>query len=493
MPGRIASRKRREAQEGGSPMNNSTGIQTALRRRVFVKAGVASLAFLALSRNARAGRFGSSFSADYGPLSLKKDLATGLPLLALPDGFSYRSYGWTGQILADGRPTPPAHDGMAVVSRRGPILALVRNHECSADDLPKAYVRGGTYNPNEAGGTTNVFFNLLSGKFSTSYTSLGGTIRNCAGGLTPWGSWLTCEETFHAWDAREDGFNHGYIFDVPGFGISNGRPIRAAGRFSHEAVAVDPSTGIVYETEDTGSSGFYKYVPPGAGKRGHSGACRGPLQDGGELYAAVIDDVTRKDLRGGFADGTKFGVSWQKVADPEGKSGTAFASAPDAAIIARGEGAWYDSGKIYFVSTSGGAAGLGQVWMYDPDCEELTMLYESRDSTDVDGPDNIAISPRGGIILCEDGDSDPQRLIGLTLRGETFEFARNEIVLNPGDIELIDSVFPGTKANFPHDFAGSYTDNEWAGATFHDRWLFVNIQTPGVTFAITGPWHRGGL
>jgi secreted PhoX family phosphatase len=121
------------------------------------------------------------------------------------------------------------------------------------------------------------------------------------------------------------------------------------------------------------------------------------------------------------------------------------------------------------------------------------MLYESRDSEDVHAPDNIAISPRGGILLCEDGPRDPQRLIGLTHRGETFEFARNNIVLGPGDIDAIDAAFPGTRDNFWDDFEGSYTDVEWAGATFYGDWLFVNIQSPGASFAITGPWQHGAL
>jgi uncharacterized protein len=133
------------------------------------------------------------------------------------------------------------------------------------------------------------------------------------------------------------------------------------------------------------------------------------------------------------------------------------------------------------------------VWVYDPRHEELTMLHESRASEDVDAPDNMAVSPRGGIILCEDGDHDPQRLIGLTHHGETFDFAHNNIVLGPGDIDKIDAVFPGTRDNFWDDVEGNFTDAEWAGATFYGDWLFANIMGPGVTFAITGPWHRGAL
>ena len=479
----------------------------AMNRRQFIKTGVAagaaSIAFSSLAARAAGGLgygFGNAdYAADYGPLRPKTDLSTGLTLLALPDGFEYRSYGWTGQIMGDGRPTPTDHDGMAVCARQGRTIALVRNHELSAGEGSPCIVPGGVYNANEYGGTTNLVFDLVSGRFVDSYTSLGGTIRNCAGGPTPWGSWVSCEETFHVWNNRGDGFNHGYVFDVPGFGASDGRPVRAAGRFSHEAVAIDPMTGVMYETEDANPGGFYKYVQPGAGhadwRGGHGRGER--LRDGGQLYAMVVNADSRKDMTGGFSPGTVFPVAWQLVADPQGTNGRAFDSAPDAAIFSRGEGCWEDGGLIYFVSTDGGAAGLGQIWVYDPQAETLTLLYESTDSSDVDGPDNIAISPRGGIILCEDGDSNPKRLIGLTPEGITFPFAENLIELGAGDLATIDAVFPGTRANFwdnrDNDGIGNYTNREWAGATFFGDWLFVNIQSPGVTFAIRGPWRKGSL
>ena len=443
--------------------------------------------------------------SDYGPLSPKLDMATGLPLLALPDGFEYLSYGWTGQIMTDGRPTPTDHDGMAVCGRQRNVISLVRNHELSAGESSQCLVPGGMYNMNEFGGTTNLYFDVRRGRFLESYTSLGGTIRNCAGGPSPWNSWISCEETFHAWNNRADGFNHGYIFDVPAFGISDGRPIRAAGRFAHEAVAFDPRTGILYQTEDTGQSGFYKYVEPGAGRsRGDDdddddddrGRRTGPLRDGGELYAMVVNGEPRKDMtnaNGAFEAGTYFTVSWQRVADPEAIRGRAFDSAPDAAVFSRGEGCWEDHGLIYFVSTDGGKAELGQVWVYDPASEVLSLLYESRDSNDLDGPDNIAVSPRGGIVLCEDGDSNPKRMIGLAPDGTTFPFAENRIVLNDGDIDILDAAFPGVKANFWDNPVGDYRSREWAGATFYKDWLFANVQSPGVTFAIRGPWRRGAL
>lgn len=436
--------------------------------------------------------------AHYGPLSPKPDISTGLKLLALPDGFEYLSFGWTGQIMDDGRPTAANHDGMAVAGRQGDIISLVRNHELTANKSTQCLVSGGMYNPVEFGGTTNLLFNFTTGQFVESYTSLGGTIRNCAGGTTPWDSWVSCEETFHAWGNRADGFNHGYVFDVPAFGTSKGDPIQAAGRFRHEAVAVDPQTGVMYETEDTGQSGFYKYVQPGAGNDNwRSGRDQGELlRDGGELYAMVVNGETRKDLTnagGTIAVGDSFDVTWQTVEDPEAIQGRAFDSAPDAAVISRGEGCWEDSGLIYFVSTDGGPAGLGQVWVHNPKANTVTLLYESNNATDVDGPDNIAITPRGGIVLCEDGGSNPKRLIGLTPDGSTFPFAENRIELRVGDIDVIDGVFPGTKANFWDSPEGNYTGREWAGATCYGDWLFANVQSPGVTFAIRGPWKNGGL
>ena len=465
-----------------------TTQRALLDRRTLLRSGAMGLSAVAFS--GLAGRSAGAASppsrqrgaGDYGPLVPAVDEATGLTLLALPEGFTYHSYGWTGQIMGDGQPTPTDHDGMAVVDKRGTRIALVRNQELSAGVSTQAMVPGGMYDLAQYGGTTNLVFDRRRGTFVDDWASLGGTIRNCAGGATPWGSWISCEETFAPWSTAQ--INHGYIFDVPGFGTSNGSPIRAAGRFSHEAVAVDRRTGIVYETEDATPSALYAY---------HNPAGRRALADGGELYAMVVDGTPRFDLSAGFAHGTTFDVSWQLVGDAEAVSGRAFDSAPDAAIISRGEGAWYEGGIVYFVSTDGGAAGVGQVWALDPVRLSLTLVFESPSADVLDAPDNIAVNRRGGIVLCEDGGADPQRLIGLTPSGEAFEFAQNLIELDPGDIDRIDAVYPGTKANFWDDPVGSYTDQEWAGATFYEEWLFVNIQTPGVTLAITGPWRAGSL
>ncbi|WP_395343894.1 alkaline phosphatase PhoX [Ningiella sp. W23] len=469
--------------------------EAVFSRRDVLKSGgtlAASTAFVALAGKTNAASL--PYSNDYGLLSPTIDKATGLPLISLPEGFEYTSFGWTGQIQTDGLPTPTDHDGMAVVAARGNVVSIVRNHENSIGEGPKSSPRGGmgVYNEAQHGGTSTMLFDVVKGQFLSSYNSLGGCIRNCAGGLTPWSTWLSCEETFHEFDGRHQGFNHGYVFEVPGFGISDGIPIREMGRFSHEAVAVDPATGFVYETEDAGQSAFYKFVPSGEW---------GDLKSGGTLFAMVLDSTSRVDLRGGLMPGQTWDVTWQEVQDPDAMTDRCFDQAFDAAIVERGEGCWYDEGIIYFVSTSGGAANLGQIFSYDPRKEQLTLVYESTDASEMDGPDNIAISPRGNMLLCEDGGSDPKRLIGLTQSGNTFPFCENNISLDQGDLALINGIYPGTQENFWDDVGPStngserrsFTSREWAGACFYGRWLFVNIQSPGVTFAITGPWENGAL
>ncbi|MCP5152014.1 MAG: DUF839 domain-containing protein [Chromatiales bacterium] len=461
--------------------SDPTSAVSGLSRRGFLKgasAGAATIAFTALSQNAMARGWRHRPGADYGPLLPTRDEVTGLPLINLPRGFRYQTYGWTGQALIDGQPTPEDHDGMAVVARKGRRIALVRNHELSPNESPAALCDGADYDPAERGGTTNLVFDLRRERFEASWCSLSGTNRNCAGGATPWGSWITCEETFPTF--VPGALNHGYVFEVPGFGIGNPTPIRAAGRFAHEAVAIDPRSGVMYETEDATPSALYRFEP----------TTWGNLHAGGTLTALAIVGEPDKDMTGGLAAGAHWQVEWVPVGDPEGTVGRPFDSAPGAAGFARLEGCWYDSGLVYFVSTSGGAAGLGQVYAYDPRHERLTLLFESPSSEVVDGPDNIAVSPRGGILLCEDGDNDPQRLVGLSVRGEAFPFAENAIALTATDLATVDRAFPGAASAIA---PGVYTGSEWAGATFYEEWLFVNIQTPGVTFAITGPWKRGAL
>ncbi len=248
------------------------------------------------------------------------------------------------------------------------------------------------------------------------------------------------------------------------------------GRFVHEALAIDPATGMIYETEDRGTAGFYRFTPNQYGK----------LAAGGRLQMMKVFGAD--DLRGGFEPGRTFDVAWVEIDEPTLAHSTSGNDAlgvqmqgrrQGAAIFARLEGCWYGEGSIYVVSTSGGAAKSGQVWQYIPGEEKLRLIFESPGADVLDSPDNITVSPRGGILLCEDGDIVPHRLHGLTPDGGLFTLASNNIVLK-GEV---------------HDIKGDFRAQEWAGATFSPdgNWLFVNIQKPGVTFAITGPWEAGVL
>jgi hypothetical protein len=399
------------------------------------------------------------------------DHNTGLALLQLPAGFEYWSFGWTGDPLNDGNTTPAMHDGMAVVFQNagGRRCTLVRNHEVAAGP---AFASGPLqYSPGAGGGNTNIVWNTQTKALEQAWASLSGTIRNCAGGPTPWGSWMTCEET-----TDFTTMPHGYIFDVPSDEFGDPTPIRDMGRFSHEALAVDPVSGYIYETEDAGgSSGFYRYIP-------HK---RNRPVEGGLLYMLKVKQAALANLGASYPNGATFDVEWVPIENPDNTSNTmpgnwvwAQGRALDAATFARLEGCWYGNDKkIYVVSTSGGI-GQGQIWVYDPKAETIALLFQSPSAAVLNAPDNITVSPRGGLVLCEDGSGE-EFLHGLTVDGEIFKFAKNNVVLN------------GER----NGIVGNFTGSEFAGACYSPDgdWLFANIQSPGITVAITGPWGSGGL
>ena len=409
------------------------------------------------------GRDGS-----YGPLYPVRDETSGLPLLMLPRGFEYLSFGWTNDPMSNGAPTPSSHDGMAAF-RDGPLVRLVRNHERGTG--PTFAAAANTYDPAAAGGTTNLTFNPVRGAWLDSRPSLSGTIRNCAGGPTSRGTWLSCEETT---EITPDGTRHGYVFEVPANGASAAVPLTAMGRFSHEAVAEDPTTGYLYETEDTGSSALYRFRPNDPAD----------LTAGGVLQAMVLA-ATADTIEWGTGASSAV-AAWVTVDQPDWGPGELSAwqqvRAKGAARISRGEGAWSGNGVVYIISTDGGPVRQGQVFAYDPVADTFTCLFASPSADVLNAPDNVCVSPRGGLVLCEDGGG-LEFLHGLTPDGEIFRFAQNNAVLTPE--------VAAAKGYSSLDYTGS----EWAGATFDPdgNWLFVNLQSPGITFAITGPWRRGAL
>jgi secreted PhoX family phosphatase len=436
----------------------------------------------------------------YGPLVPAPDLRDGVMRIALPEGFQYRSFSPAGAVMSDGNRVPLAHDGMGVFNMADGRFRLVRNHEDrnGPNAGSTALEAGKSYDMRGGGGTTTLVVNPFTRQLEQDFVSSSGTIVNCAGGITPWQSWITCEET-NAGVSSGWLRQHGYCFDVPA--AANGQSETIAvpdmGRFAHEAVAVDPSTGYVYETEDNGSnSGFYRLIPN----------TPGVLVNGGVLQMLAVVGTSGYDTRTAQVAGVPLPVTWVGIAtpNPAGTSSTAVFNqglAAGGARFARLEGCWYGNDAIYFNSTNGGNTGDGQVWEFRPDGDggTLTLIFESPGPDVLDAPDNIAVSPQNALLLCEDGGGD-QYLRGVTLDGRIFDFGLN-----------------------------LQTDHEWAGATFAEadpawndvkirgkdqrplgsRWervtLFVNRQgntsggnppsagNEGLTFAIWGPWKDGAL
>ncbi|WP_120994805.1 DUF839 domain-containing protein [Stutzerimonas urumqiensis] len=442
----------------------------------------------------------------YGPLRPTTDQATGLDLLQLPEGFQYRSFSWTGDLMENGQPVPPSHDGMGVIAvqrgARGTEMVLVRNHEAGTGPLIEATgVYDGVTLANgqrPAGGTTNLYVPRSIRQPVRTVPSLGGTRTNCAGGVTPWGTWLSCEETTADYSSV-GGRQHGYVFEVTANpALTTGQPIVQMGRFAHEAVAVDPRNSYVYLTEDNrNSAGYYRYIPTDASQQ------PGSLAVGGILQAARVRNVAQADLLAP-RKGASYQLEWVEVPNPDlapqgGESGPFFqARAAGGLRMSRGEGIWFSEGKLFIVDTSAGVDaqgregyGNGAVWVHDLATDRLTCLFASDNELIANNPDNITVSPRGGVLLCEDGGGVDdefgfgERLLGLSREGEAFIFAKNNIVFD--DVQAANA---GKNVS-----GGDYRNKEFCGACFDPtgQFLFVNAQTPGITFAIWGPWARGAL
>lgn len=409
--------------------------------------------------------------------------------LSLPPGFSYKVVAQTGVTrLESGEPTPSDPDGTAVFERGGQSV-LINNHEVGGDEPFRVpTLKGLTYDSGAGGGTTNIVVDR-AGNRVTEYVSLAGTHNNCAGGRTPWDTWISCEETEQRAGGRFTK-DHGWCFEVDPYDRQANQdpvPLKFLGRFSHEAISLDPADNRIYLTEDANAPHglYYRWTPP-AGFKGGKGALRKlALSPGGDTAGTLEAMVCRKgsrsisDLSEAVHTGTRYKVEWVEVPDRLASTvSTRHQFATGEATSSRKlEGAYYADGKHVFVTSfarfSDGSVNEhdGQIWEYDPRTQSVTLLTifgvnpDPDADTDYDGPDNIVVDPNGGLIVAEDGEG-VQHLVGITEAGKSYPMARNEL--------------PGS--------------NEFTGPTFSGdgRTLFANVQEPGHVFAITGPFHAPG-
>lgn len=457
-------------------------MNTVSRRDFLVRSSAVALGFAglrtAMAQGGVMSRMARSDGAGFGPL-----VPDPAGVFDMPAGFSYRVISRQGERMADGLIVPGMHDGMAAFASLredgtpdGRTL-IVRNHEIEDSNkvpgpfgetgrMPDGFDASKVYDAGHGrpcrGGTTTLVYNTTTQELESQYLSLVGTERNCAGGPTPWGSWITCEETVDRADARRER-DHGWCFEVPARatpGLAEPLPLKAMGRFNHEAVCIDPATGVVYLTEDREDGLLYRFLPLEPGR----------LAAGGRLQALAVRGLVSLDTRNWERTtvrvGERFSVRWIDLDDVE-------APADDlryrgyragAARFARGEGMWWGKGAAYFACTSGGREGAGQLWRLIPGpAGDMIELYiEPNDRSVLEYADNITFSPWGDIVVCEDGNAD-QFLLGVTPGGTVYKLGRNAM-----------------------------SQSELTGACFSPdgTTLFLNIQHDGLTLAIKGPWRR---
>jgi uncharacterized protein len=487
---------------------------TALDRRAFLRRSALATAAVgaALADPTRVFDSAAAKKPDFFTLGPVADQRDGIVRLWLPPGFRYRSFHDTeAAVLIDGgtRVLPGRHDGMAAFPAPGGNAWLVRNHEIN--NPGPASGSGRPYDAMAMAMTSTVLVTPF-GEVLDAFTSLNGTMMNCAGGATPWGTWIMCEETVNGPDVGPDftGVSnvpltrpHGFIFEVPAGGQSNRQPITSAGRFAHEAAVWYSKERALYMTEDNFGfpSGLFRYFPPADPME------TGSLADGGVLQMLRVVGQPNAHLEANQVNGATYDVDWVDIADPNPNfpftpgqtapttNDTALqyvgnqGRAQGAAGFSRPEGMTLSKQKIYFDATQGGGPpegasdtvggygnGSGQLWAYDPKEQTLECVFQSPGPDVLDLPDNITHSGRGSIVICEDGTND-NYIRALTKGGRLVNLALNRLVSSTGVPRFGD---------------------EFAGATFFDagetRTLFVNIQASrGITFAIWGPWGRIGV
>ena len=461
----------------------------SLSRRNFLQsAAITSLAFSGLTAFQRQHDTGGALRQGYlnqveGLGDLVRDPAE---LFDLPEGFTYQVLSQTGDAMTDGLIVPGDPDGMACFQREDGKIVLVRNHELRANETDKSpFGPAGeglteidqtrihdwaTRTEPHLGGTTHLVLDPDTLAVEEQFLSLVGTEVNCAGGPTPWGSWLSCEET-----ERNAGQAAAWSTVMSSRSGRGPRPRRAGsaqgdGALRHEAVAVDPANSIAYQTEDRSNRAlFYRFIPNVPER----------FAEGGRLQGLAVRGRPSLDTRNWQNRTVRVGewmeVDWIDLDDVEAPD----ADLADRGVVAgaaqftRGEGLWWGDGECYFACTDGGPRRLGQIWRYQPgeNGGRLQLFFESDDDAVMEACDNLCVAPWGDLIVVEDGDAE-QYIRGVTPQGEVYTIGRNAASGPDGD------------------------KSEICGPCFSPdgSTLFFNVQNyPGRTFAVRGPWPQPSL
>jgi secreted PhoX family phosphatase len=341
----------------------------------------------------------------YGPLGSPD--ARGI---MLPTGFTSRVLAQSGQVVAGTSYTwHDAPDGGACFPTANGGWIYVSNSEVAQ----------------KQGGVGALTFN--SGAIITDAKRvLSGTTRNCSGGPTPWGTWLSCEET-----------NKGRVWEVDPTGTA--LPLRRAklGRFRHEAAAVDPVRKICYLTEDEPDGRFYRFR----------------YQKPNKLTLGTLEVAT---VNGG-------NVTWTAVPDPTAASGPTRLQVPGSTVFDGAEGAWLGGSVVHFTTK-----GDNRVWAYDGATQTISVIYDKSTSCNpvLGGVDNVTGTPFGDIYVAEDGDN--MQLVLLTPDGSVSPFLQ---VTGQAGSEITGPAFnpAGNRLYFSSQRAG--------------------VNGTGITYEVTGPFR----